>query len=661
MGAVTILNGIGLIADVAGLASFVKDLKSGQEQENFCKFIKKTAIKACEEYSKIVNPQNKDIGFDDKSAKEHGKSIADGILASLRGEGNFTHEMILKGNENISDDNRKDLYDRIVGRLRCSFKYVELMGHADTSERLKRLEETIDIQYEGVLIILDNIDGKIDKLIALFLEYIIPQKRFPKIVTISSAPTPSDYFTGRETELTDIKNHIADNKKLMLVNGMGGIGKSEICKKLFHELDLPHVGWVVFDGDLQKTLHGKFTAVNEPDFDENVRKTVTHINGLGKDLLLFIDNMNEPSEADWDIVQSLACNVLITSRLTNVDRIKPYTIGKLSEEQCVSLYKDIRGGAVYNDEIIKELVKKSDYLTIVVELLAKTAKTANLSDETLLQKLKSKGFNLPEIKKSVNINNQARKFNEHLSLLFDISKLDEDERMVLKHFSLFPQIPLPFDYAERWFEQENPDILNKLAEKGWLFKTTQGFYMHHVISDVVRFENMPTYDDCANLVYNLCDDLRIGNKVFTTLLGILPFGESVAGWIEGDENSQSKNNFAVLLCNIASLYDEQGKYDTALYYCKKGLVITITVHGINHPNTATTYSNIGLVYKNQGDFVQALEYSLKAYKIRRVKLPDHPYTLSTYGNLKDAYQEIHPESGFDGWLAAKLGGFTEKG
>ena len=43
------------------------------------------------------------------------------------------------------------------------------------------------------------------------------------------------YFTGRETELQDLRQKIEEKCKAVLVSGMGGIGKTHICRKLFEE------------------------------------------------------------------------------------------------------------------------------------------------------------------------------------------------------------------------------------------------------------------------------------------------------------------------------------------------------------------------------------------------------------------------------------------
>ena len=48
---------------------------------------------------------------------------------------------------------------------------------------------------------------------------------------------------------------------------------------------------------------------------------------------------------------------------------------------------------------------------------------------------------------------------------------------------------------------------------------------------------------------------------------------------------------------------------------------------MENTNTATTYKNIGLVYKEQGNYKKGLDYLSKAYQIRKKILGDnHPET-----------------------------------
>ena len=91
--------------------------------------------------------------------------------------------------------------------------------------------------------------------------------------------------------------------------------------------------------------------------------------------------------------------------------------------------------------------------------------------------------------------------------------------------------------------------------------------------------------------------------------------------------------------NIGAVYKEQGDYDQALKFYKKALEIKKKVLGEDHPSTATSYNNIGVVYKEQGDYAQALKYYKKALEIdERMLGKDHPDTATPYNNIGAVYK-----------------------
>ncbi|CAF4380811.1 unnamed protein product, partial [Rotaria sordida] len=68
-----------------------------------------------------------------------------------------------------------------------------------------------------------------------------------------------------------------------------------------------------------------------------------------------------------------------------------------------------------------------------------------------------------------------------------------------------------------------------------------------------------------------------------------------------------------------------GDYSKALEFCEKAHKIFEKALPPNHPNLATSYNNIGQVYKDMGNYSKALEYYEKALKIREKALPsNHP-------------------------------------
>ena len=76
--------------------------------------------------------------------------------------------------------------------------------------------------------------------------------------------------------------------------------------------------------------------------------------------------------------------------------------------------------------------------------------------------------------------------------------------------------------------------------------------------------------------------------------------------------------------------------------------------GKDHPYTATTYNNIARVHYAKGDYDKALEYVFKAFRIRLIKIKNHPYTIDCFQSLSTCYQEANIEKDFGEWLQEQL-------
>ena len=93
------------------------------------------------------------------------------------------------------------------------------------------------------------------------------------------------------------------------------------------------------------------------------------------------------------------------------------------------------------------------------------------------------------------------------------------------------------------------------------------------------------------------------------------------------------------LFDIAKLYNDYiGDYNSALRYYDKARKIQELVLGENHPDMATTYNYIGIVYANKGDYTTALEYYDKARKIQELVLGEnHLFFSQIYHNIGRVY------------------------
>ena len=99
--------------------------------------------------------------------------------------------------------------------------------------------------------------------------------------------------------------------------------------------------------------------------------------------------------------------------------------------------------------------------------------------------------------------------------------------------------------------------------------------------------------------------------------------------------------------NVGSTYGEMGQQPTALEYKEKALAIRRRVLGEEHPDTASSWNNVGSTYGTMGQYPKALEYVEKALAIqRRVLGEEHPDTATSWNNVGSTYGAMgqHPKA-----------------
>lgn len=205
-----------------------------------------------------------------------------------------------------------------------------------------------DCEFHGDYVGRDNITVNITMFRDSEREFVVTHNTDIKSVS---------YFTGRETELQELHQRIEEGRKSVLVSGMGGIGKTHICRKLFEEYinkhadgeNMPfcHIGYIEYAGDMSGSLMNclKYKQQDDPGQNQEVAwRELEYLAADGK-LLLFVDNVNVPIGEDAGLgrLKQIPGAVVLTSRRTSFSKeFEPYRIGLLSTEQCVEIYERIR-------------------------------------------------------------------------------------------------------------------------------------------------------------------------------------------------------------------------------------------------------------------------------------------------------------------------------
>ncbi|MCL2624472.1 MAG: tetratricopeptide repeat protein, partial [Planctomycetaceae bacterium] len=533
-----------------------------------------------------------------------------------------------------------ELFEDLASEFFTAYAADNEHGHSEILKKLENIEELVA--------------GGINKPPEPVNKGAIP-------ITETRALSAAPHFIGREQNLADIKSLIAENRKMVLLSGLGGIGKTEICRKLYAQCvagEVPtvkYVGWIGYHNNLKASFHGKFrdVALGDGNIDEYYRNVWSYLDKIGDALLLFIDNVNNEDASEIEYLDTLSCNVLLTSRI-KIKRMEKMNIDEMPPDICRKLYRTHSEDERSPDELLDAIIELAACHTLAVELLAKTQLASGKTAEQLLADLKKSGFALSEIKETVDYAHKEKRFIDQMAIVFDIagvgrSKADREELRVLRLMSLLAFEPVDKTTLKDWFAIESLNAVNRLVKKGWLIQTTEtetpSILMHPVIADVVKYKKKPDIKIAEPLVTALTVKLRMeATDVFTEKLPYLPHALSVAKCF--DEITDSKE-LARLFHNMASIYDDLGDYAEAMEWNEKARVIREKVLGKEHADTAATYNNIAGVYDSQGDYAKALKWFEKALAVyEKVLGMEHPDTAMTCNNIAAVYrvQGIYAEA-----------------
>jgi len=91
--------------------------------------------------------------------------------------------------------------------------------------------------------------------------------------------------------------------------------------------------------------------------------------------------------------------------------------------------------------------------------------------------------------------------------------------------------------------------------------------------------------------------------------------------------------------NIGVVWKNKGEYDKALDFYQKSLEIKLKTLGGEHPSVADSYNNIGLVWDIKGEYDKALDFQQNCLAIRLKTLGgEHPSVADSYNDIGVAWK-----------------------
>ncbi len=456
-------------------------------------------------------------------------------------------------------------------------------------------------------------------------------------------------IVGRHAQLRDLRARLADKNQVLVMNGMGGIGKTTLAAVYINTYydDYQHILWVDSNGSnyMQNMAgtEGLLENLKIPKgnpIEETYGEIIRKLKALPGKNLLVIDNARGnlaeykdslPAPPDW--------HILVTSRET-LDFFDIMALDFLNQKDTIALFKRYYKRNALSQAFIERLVEKTGYHTLTLEILAKTAQHARLSEkqiDTAITDDRAADVAIPH--RGIKI----ERIRFYLSNTFDLSNLSNDETILLRYIALLPNIDLPYTHLEKLvshFIEALPKRLSNLSQKGWLIEneTRDTYRLHQIAAEVVRHKK--EYQE--NFIAPLRDSLR-------QLLSLDEYDNPVDRFIWAPYGRfflqclADKNWFSLsgLQNNLAVVLKYLGELNVAKSLLKKVLKSAEKNFGEDHPKTAKCYSNLAVVLRDLGELNAARSLLEKALKSAEKNFgEDHPKTAKYYSNLAVVLQDL---------------------
>lgn len=337
-------------------------------------------------------------------------------------------------------------------------------------------------------------------------------------------PDIKKFFVGREKELKEIDESFEKGNHVVILSGMGGIGKTKLAKRYAYDGvkkgEYSSVTFMTYNEKIEKiicseemknTLNAfeKYEGESESAYCERKLDKLQEL--WGKDDLVILDNVDCK---DYRIIRKLRSekyNLLVTSRVSFDSQIG-YTV-KVNgfdpeESECLEIFK-IYSEEKYNYyepqeiEAVKRIINYYNGYTYLIFLLAKMLNNSyegplELEEKVINKEGGMKSSSQIEFWTGKDGDDEDRTISGHIKRLFNLSQFSEREEELLRVICIFGENQINIRLLVDWFSASIQNDINKLTNKGWIeINKEYGFVkMHPLMAEIMYDKLEPTTNNC---------------------------------------------------------------------------------------------------------------------------------------------------------------------
>ena len=348
-------------------------------------------------------------------------------------------------------------------------------------------------------------------------------------------PITTQYFAGRNEELRHMKESLERNR-ILVISGIGGIGKSELVKQYIHTYRNAYdsISWATCDDNITKTLQaGKNLSVANGEAADASEKIELLKVAVTPDSLIILDSILDFNDCLLFELLGINCKFIITTRQYRPAVSIDVSFMLLDHMDVDTLYKVFRHYYQRNisdeeDRQISEIIKQIHCHTLLVSLIAKQMVASSLKPSEQLLILKESELRLAEKEKFAHLKDNILEEGNifyHISLVFDTAKLTKKEQLILRIASLIGNYTVNRKQLGKWsmnleIKDQRPvwdgkefklkgvmslDPVNNLIRKGWLIfdEKADRVSIHDVIAQFIQEKEVITFENCTPFLEQL--------------------------------------------------------------------------------------------------------------------------------------------------------------
>ncbi|MCO6491153.1 MAG: tetratricopeptide repeat protein, partial [Phaeodactylibacter sp.] len=461
------------------------------------------------------------------------------------------------------------------------------------------------------------------------------QQRVKRLTTIP--PIDNKDVVGRAEDLETLRQRLQGANKVLLMNGIGGIGKTTLAKLYVNNYaeEYGRLLWVEQKEGLEKDIAANAallkalgienaSGLDAGDiFNQAMLALQNFDDGLN---LLVVDNATRSvRDVKGSLPHGPHWHVLLTSRQV-VGAFELMELGRLGPTSAKALFRK-HCSKPQEEEPLDAFLEKLERHTLSIELFAKILDThwQLESVEELGEFLDHKQVDEEILQTVVELEHAGgeTQLYRHLLSAFDLSGIAArpERLLVLQRMAALPPAVEGYPVKDliEWFgiEQEEATAfvnhLQELYKLGWLTQPQKNYFgLHRLIGTIVSKAHPAGPEQLAPLVQAFADKLSIDQTKDNPIHKFrwAPFGLALLetlGAAELEEKSRLQNNLATVLQDL-------GDYQGARELLEKAMRSDEQNFGAEHPTTAVRYSNLATVLQDLGDYQGARELLEKAMR-----------------------------------------------